>query len=335
MKNPPNLQNYDNYESWEKAIDFWLIVTDIPAKIQGPSLVLSLTGRARDIALELPKDEIHCDAGVKNILKQLAKVYKKDSVDSAYQAFEKFIHFSREPDMSIPNYVNEFEQRYSKAKAHGCELSTSIQAFFLLEQAKLSEDHKKLIRATLTKLDFEEMVSKLKKVFSADSSDTRIDDLNIKVEDINISEDVLYGNNTSFNRGGYWNRSNDKGRFPVRPNRGYYNSYPRSSSRFSGASGRYRYPAAPRFYASNDDKNRKLKCSYCESIFHKVSECPEKIYYGDEFEQDESHDIVLFQSSLIIPNSYNVFVAESTSAAILDSGASAIMLGKRKTFFFL
>ena len=86
-----------------------------------------------------------------SIINRLKKIYAKDTVEAAYEAFEKFIHFKRGNDLPMAEYITEFEIKYGKAKVHGFELSSSTQGFFLLDQAGLSDDHKKLVRATITK----------------------------------------------------------------------------------------------------------------------------------------------------------------------------------------
>ena len=316
IKNPPLLEECANYESWEKSLELWQLITTLKPEQQGPAVALSLTGKAKESALEISIDELKSATGVNKILEKLGKIYKKDSVDSAYEAFESFIKFRRDPSMSIPKYIVEFEALYNKAKVHGCQLSSEILAYFLLNQAKLSDDHMKLVRATITKLDVEEMKTKLKKVFGSGQSEdgATSSDLNIKVEDLNIAEteDVLYGR--------YYNRNS---RFPQRR----AISYPRGNFRPS-----YTNQAGSRSTGRPfDGKPTKTKCSYCQSIFHYFSTCPERTYYAEEQdheEEQEQHDIVLYQSGLITEEDFVIFVAESSAAAILDSGASATVAGR-------
>ena len=100
---------------------------------------------------------INSEAGIDAILTKLGSIYKKDSVDTAHESLENFIHFRRDSSMNITEYIIQFEKRYNKAKSHGFELTDSGLGYFLLNQARLSEDHKKLIRATITKLDLNEV----------------------------------------------------------------------------------------------------------------------------------------------------------------------------------
>ena len=148
IKNPPTFDSNGNFENWEKSLKLWQLVTNLTAEKQGPAIVLALSGKARDLALELTVEQIGGATGVELILEKLRKVYKKDSIDSAYEAFEKFIYYQKEENVSMSQFINEFEARYNKAKTHGCELSSSILAFFLLDRAKLSKEHQQLIRAS-------------------------------------------------------------------------------------------------------------------------------------------------------------------------------------------
>ena len=107
--------------------------------------------------------------------------------------------------MNMSTYISEFEKRYNKSKSEGFELSTGPLAYFLLNQARISDDHNKLIRATLTKMDFEQMSQKLKKVFGSYSTQSTDSNIDVKLEDVNLAEeDVLYGsyNNNNFREGG-------------------------------------------------------------------------------------------------------------------------------------
>ena len=132
FKNPPKLEQHDNYENWEKSLKLWRLATDLPKPKQGIAVALALTGKARDKVLELDINDINSDNGLDLVIAELDKIYKKDNIDTAYEAFEKFITFRREPSMYICEYTNEFDKRYNKAKSHGFTLADSCQGYFLL-----------------------------------------------------------------------------------------------------------------------------------------------------------------------------------------------------------
>ena len=320
VRNPPMLENSTSFESWEKSLQLWQLVTDLKPTQQGPAIVLSLKGKAKDAVLELDITDIKSENGVSKVLEKLGQIYKKDTIDSAYEAFDMFINFKRNPSMTISQYVTEFERLYNKAKQHECTLSTGVLAYFLLNQANLSPDHKKLIKATISKLELNEVKTKLLKVFGTidSSAQESSDDMKIKMEDLNIveemEEDVLYG-------GYYQKKSRDahynnmRGRGVITRNFRDQGYHQRTSVRGNNS-------------PSNQEKrSNRMRCFNCGSKYHFVADCPERAYYCGQ-EEEEAYDVVLYQSNLVTPNDFNVFLTESSTSAILDCGASATVAGK-------
>ena len=74
IKNPPIFLEDSSYESWEKSVKLWQLVTNLKAEQQGPALVLALTGKAKDIVLELEIDVLKSAQGVKTILEKLQEI---------------------------------------------------------------------------------------------------------------------------------------------------------------------------------------------------------------------------------------------------------------------
>ena len=116
ITNPPSLYTSPSFDSWEKSIGLWKMVTNLKPEKQGPALVLSLSVKDRETALELTEAELTAVTGVDSVIAKLKVLYKNDTIDTAYDAFEKFIYFKRDMDTSIKDYVNEFERRYKDAK---------------------------------------------------------------------------------------------------------------------------------------------------------------------------------------------------------------------------
>ena len=256
VKNPPRLEGEATYEQWEKKVELWQVVTDLKPEQQGPALVLALNSKAQDEVLELETSVIKSATGVEDIKKKLSAIYKKDAVDSAYEAFENFIEYKRPEDVKMKEFIVEFEKRHVKAKKHGCELSASILGFFLLNQAQLTSEKKELIKATLSKLAYEDMKTKLLKVFGGSEKYTTGDSVAVKVEDIRIAEeealygrDFQYGNYRGFNRT-QRSRAGFRGRYQYGQNRGY----PRK--------------AAQRGARNPQSDRNKARCNICESVYH-------------------------------------------------------------------
>ena len=322
FKNPPRLDQYDNYENWEKTLKLWRLATEVPQAKQGTAVLFALTGKARDKVLELTEAQITADDGLDTILAELGKIYKKDTVDSAYEAFECFINFKREPSMNMSEYIIEFEKRYNKAAVHGFTLAKSCLGYFLLNQARLSEDHRKLVRATIANLELDEVKAKLKKVFGCNETASQVEEVSVKIEDINVAEDVLYGNiRPNFRSNNYNQVREGSSGYGQKPNRFGAQRYPSSS--MTGVRKK-----VPGYQAVQTGDRKLLRCHICESTMHLSYNCPHKKTYVTECEEeDEDYTVVLYQSNLITEEDYKTFVVESASSAILDSGASGNVAG--------
>ena len=221
--------------------------------------------------------------------------------------------------MKMMDFITEFERRHANAKTHGCELSSNVLAFFLLNQAQLEEEKKQLIKATITTLEYDEMKTKLSKVFGASNSRKYSEDINVKTEELCIAEEeeAFYGS-YNYRPGGY------------RGKRGaQFSGRGRSNFRQPG----YQYRGHG-YSRGGFVSGKKMKCYICESIMHLAKDCPDKIYFQEqnfcqeeEYEEEE-HNIVLYQSNLVTEQEFKIFVAEASVSAILDSGASANAAGK-------
>ena len=67
--------------------------------------------------------------------------------------------------MSITEYINEFEKLHHKIKEYDMGLPSGVLAYKFLKQARLSESHEQLARATVSELTFDNMELQLKKIF--------------------------------------------------------------------------------------------------------------------------------------------------------------------------
>ena len=137
-----------------------------------------------------------------------------------------------------------------------------------------------------------------------------------------MEEDVLYGN---VNRGARFDNTyrqarrggNIQRRFPP-----HQNTYSPNTGISGNASFKKKAYGAP-------GEKRKLRCNICESTMHLSYGCPHKRAYVAEegAEPEDDYTVVLYQSKLITDEEYKAFVVESSTSAILDSGASGNVAG--------
>ena len=91
------------------------------------------------------------------MLDKIKSIYAKDIHPLAYMAYDKFETFHRPVEMSIVDYLNEFERLYNQIKHYDMELPTGVLAYRVLKNANITHEKQQLVRATLTLLTYENM----------------------------------------------------------------------------------------------------------------------------------------------------------------------------------
>ena len=82
--------NGQHYTRWKKLVDLWRKATNVAEEKQGPVLILNMSGKAQDIALNLP------NTNLENVLKEMEAVYG-DSMELVTR-YEEFDAFNRTTD---------------------------------------------------------------------------------------------------------------------------------------------------------------------------------------------------------------------------------------------
>ena len=315
IKTPPSLSKCTSYETWLKEIQIWQTFTDLEPKKQGPAIFLTLEGQAREAVLELDVANISASDGVDQIITKLNGLFLKDKTQSAFEAYDTFEKFRRSKEMSMPDYINEFERLKSKIENYKMSLSTDIMAYRLLKSANLSEAHEQLAKATIPSLTYEDMKMQLKKKFG-DVTQNKFD-----ASDLGAikSESSFYQSNA---------RGNNFNRYKKKPNRPWENKKKGWQNRDQT---RVKSPKQGRNPLNK--KGEVSRCDICDSINHWASNCPDAVYYQDHSDSSDdssvdTHQITLFQSSLVMSDQFNVFVTETLNTAVLDSGATTNVAGK-------
>ena len=116
FKNPPKLLETSIYETWVK-VKLWALCSKVDKKEQAAAVTLSLEGRAREAALELSIEDLSADDGLTELITQLDGLFFKDKNQRTCVAYAEFEKYKRPQEMSIDNYINDFERLYNKVKA--------------------------------------------------------------------------------------------------------------------------------------------------------------------------------------------------------------------------
>ena len=316
-RTPPAFTSDMTFERWKLEIGHWQNITKLSVDKQASAILLTLTGNAREAALEVPMDEMKSETGVKTLLDKLATLYAKDELVLSINAWEEFESFQRPPDMKVSEYKIEFERRYNKAKKYDMKVHDGVLAYRFLKSANLSEQQQQLVKATVSEISYAEMTKKLGTLFleTAASADEY---LPIKLEPNStymVSQPSFFRNSKrgsgSRSRGGSNRNSN-------RSNNNIYRNNAGSSGRTRARNGRWRKNPVV--------DGKQTFCNNCHSDRHYESFCPEP--YNDLNENSDTGDgRDNFTMFCKIPAKQSL-VGEALGSAVLDSGCPSNVAGE-------
>ena len=126
-KNPPALDEDKSYETWKSEIDIWRLMTDVEKERQALALVLSLSGQARQRALEIEVADLNKANRVDTLLESLDELFLKNKIDLAYETYSKFEQFKKTDSMSMTEYIVEYERLYTRCKRYDMTLPGAHQ----------------------------------------------------------------------------------------------------------------------------------------------------------------------------------------------------------------
>ena len=73
-KTPPIWSDDRSFESWKAEIEMWLVITDIQVNKRAPTFVLTLQGRKREVAKQLPIGDLNHEDGVTRLLAKKSRL---------------------------------------------------------------------------------------------------------------------------------------------------------------------------------------------------------------------------------------------------------------------
>ena len=118
-----------------------------------------------------------------NVLNKLDKVFKKSDTVEKFEALDNFETYRRPHNVSISDFVIEFDKRYNKTKSLGTNISDDLLGYRMIKSANLCDQDEKMIKATCT-LTYDDVKSKLKSVFSDAGNSLSVKNENIKKEEV-------------------------------------------------------------------------------------------------------------------------------------------------------
>ena len=327
-KQPPtfNPDNGDSYTNWVNDIKVWKLMGGDGKVKQGPAVYLSLEGDARNAVRHLTPETLAGDNGVDKILDELDKVYLKDETARTFQAIKQFIDFRREAGCGFPSFYVDFRSKLRELKKYKIELSGSLEAYFLLRAANLSEDHERLARATAS-ADPDDMKDKLQKIFGEFTDKEDSPDLAVK--------DCLYTQGRWKRDSGYGTRYSPQGssggRFggggprDIGQGSGYSRYSPQGSGggRFGGEGPQDIGQGSGYWRKSQDRGAFVVRCYECESIKHLVKDCPHR-KQRVKFTEEITSKMV----NVTLVTEHNPQLSDSLGKGVLDSACTKTVAGE-------
>ena len=319
---PPMFKDGDDFYEWEREIEIWTMVTDIPEDKQAAAIYLSLEGKARECCKSIKADELKGNAGKVKLMDKLKELYAVDNEQRIYQAYEEFENYARPTTGTMTDFLNEWERRYNQLKAREIVLPPAVLAYRLLKSANLSSEKQALVRATISKLTLEDMKKQIKAIFDSSA----ISDLSEQTNAIKLEQDAMYTQSMENDCEEVFYSRNKfvRGRGGFRGSRGRGNNTYQGGSRGHFVN-QHTEGADASGYTSKSRKTNPLtrsglpsRCAICESIFHWAKDCPHK---------DRVHQ-TMFTKDIDI-GAMNNFVHETLNQAVLDSGCSKTVCGEK------
>lgn len=311
-KTPPLLCKSRSYDDWVKKVKIWRRITCLLPQDQGGAILMTLEGESEDKALELSEEDITSEEGVEKIIAQLDVLFKKNTTLEKFEALDSFETYRRSSDVSIHEFVIEFDKRYLKTKKLGTEMSDDLLAYRMIKSANLSEQDEKVVKAT-TALAYEDIKTRLKTMFG-DQTSTKSEFLPVKVKTEDTFESSELGETALFASKGR------RGKFPQKGGR---------------------KPRSPVEKNPLDDRGNPTQCLICKSEYHWANRCPHRGQQGSSSRQHDtvevshsdnttllSEHLIMQQSSNETSDSLTDLMKETWNSAVLDCGATKTVTGR-------
>ena len=145
----PTLSRCKDFEEWKRDVEIWQAVTELEEKKQGPVLYRSLEGQAKKVCSNIAVKDICDKDGFNLMMQKLENVFAKDADQMAFEDCMKFETFKCSPEMSIVEYITEFERLYNRIQIHDMKYADGVLAYKLLINANISEEKQSMCRATM------------------------------------------------------------------------------------------------------------------------------------------------------------------------------------------
>ena len=113
--------------------------------------------------------DLHKDTGLQALIAKLDNAFQDEVAENAYSTFKKLISLKKLPQMSMNEYLLEFENLNHEMTVFNMKIPDTVAAFQILEGAGLSENQRQMALTLASDLTFKSMKGALKRVFGSEN----------------------------------------------------------------------------------------------------------------------------------------------------------------------
>ena len=165
----------------------WELINSVPKKEQGIILLLDAlesNAKAGKAVADIKANELNVENGLIHITYKFHKIFLQETADEAYKVYSDFINYSKTVEMTVSEYVLEFERSYKRMIEHEMILPDPVLTFKLLDGANITNDERKPALTFCVDLKYEKMKSALKRHFASPVPQNQNHEMEIKQEEI-------------------------------------------------------------------------------------------------------------------------------------------------------
>ena len=170
IRNPPVLEDLENYEQWKEDVLMWKEITDLDEEKQALAVHLMLKGQAKEVANQVSTEDKKKKDGLQKLLDKLDEAFLKEPERRKFMAYQEFEECLRKEGVAICEFMREFDTKYFRMKAKGMVLPDEVLAFRLVKNCRLTEVQKDQVMASTKPLSFKEVRATLKRMFESTGS---------------------------------------------------------------------------------------------------------------------------------------------------------------------
>ena len=138
----------------------WKLVCDVDVKEQRIIVFLqSLNGnkKAEKAVSNLTAEMLYNNNGLNVLLENLDAIFQSEEIEDAYHTYSKFSSSKQQPNMSMNDFIVEFEILNYKMDSHNMKLTHKVLALKLLDGASVSENQRQMCLTLANDLTYNSM----------------------------------------------------------------------------------------------------------------------------------------------------------------------------------